>query len=96
MSDNTLNIEVNETEKRFEATIGDSMAFVEYQIAGKNILYTHTEVPKEYEGQGYANQLAHFAMEYAKENGYKVQPVCPFVKLYVSKHPEYHDMTWGF
>ena len=87
----------NEAEKRFEAKLPDGQyAFVEYMRAKKNIIFTHTEVPREYEGMGIANRLAYVVMEYAKDNGLMVQALCPFVKLYVTKHKEYHAITWGF
>jgi predicted GNAT family acetyltransferase len=86
----------NPDAKRFEVVLGDDVAMLEYMIAGKNIVYTHTEVPPVFEGRGIANKLAHFAMEYAKAEGLKVQAVCPFVVMYVRKHPEYHGITWGY
>lgn len=92
-----LNIVHNTDEKQFEITLGDgSLAKIEYQLAGKNIIYTHTEVPEAYEGQGIASKLAHHVMEYAKENHLKVQALCPFVKKYVDEHKEYHSITWGY
>ncbi|MCA9910763.1 MAG: N-acetyltransferase, partial [Gammaproteobacteria bacterium] len=53
------------------------------------------EVPPAYEGQGIAARLAHAALEYAKEQGLKVNPVCPYVKAYLRKHPEYQSIVWG-
>lgn len=86
----------NEEENRFEIDLGDAIALLEYNIAGNNIIYTHTEVPPAHGGQGIAGKMAHEAMEYAKNNGLKVQALCPFVKKYVIEHPEYHEITWGF
>lgn len=90
-----LEVHNNEEAKRFEAQLGDKFAIIEYMRAGNNIIFTHTEVPQEYEGQGIANKLAYVALECAKEQGLKVQPLCPFVKLYITKHPEYQDIVWG-
>lgn len=86
----------NEDESRFEVVLGNDVAMIEYQRAGNNIIYTHTEVPPVFEGQGIATKMAYVAMEYAKDNGHKVQALCPFVKKYVMEHEEYHDITWGF
>ncbi|MCA9913541.1 MAG: N-acetyltransferase [Anaerolineae bacterium] len=87
----------NNTEsKRFEIEIDGKLAILEYMIHGKNILYTHTEVPEELSGRGLAHELAHTAMEFAKDQGYRVQAICPFVKMYVEKHPEYQSITWGY
>lgn len=93
------NLEVvnNEDEKRFEIKLdGGEYAFAEYMKAGKNIIFNHTEVPEAYEGQGIASKLARHALDYARDNGYKVQALCPFIHGYVQRHPEYHDITWGF
>ncbi|MGB7339414.1 MAG: GNAT family N-acetyltransferase [Phototrophicaceae bacterium] len=95
MSDD-LTVVRNEEKNRFEIDLGDGLAMVEYMIAGQNIVFTHTEVPVGHEGKGIASKMAYQALEYAKAEGLKVQALCPFVKKYVSEHPEYHDMTWGF
>jgi len=92
-----LTIHNNPDANRFEVSLpDDQMAFIEYQIAKKNILYTHTEVPPAFEGQGVGGKLAKYALDFARDNGYKVQALCPFVKAYVQRHPEYHAITWGF
>ena len=86
----------NTEAKRFEIRLGDELAMVEYMHFGSNIAYTHTEVPPAYEGKGVANQLAHAALEYAQAEGLKVNPVCPFIKLYIRRHPEYQPITLGY
>lgn len=86
----------NEAEQRFEVALGGALALVEYQRAGNNIIFTHTEVPPAFEGQGVANRMAYAALEYAKANGLKVQALCPFIALYVKKHKEYQSITWGY
>ncbi len=92
-----MTIHNNTEESRFEIHLDDgSIALVDYQIAGKNIIYTHTEVPPAHEGKGLGGQLAAYAMQYARDNGYKVQALCPFIHRYVRNHPEYHGITWGF
>lgn len=88
---------VNNTEaKRFEINLGDDVAFVEYMIAGKNIIFPHTEVPEKYEGQGIARKIISVALEYAKNEGYKIQALCPVVAGYIAKNPEYQAITWGY
>lgn len=87
----------NAAEKRFEIALPDGqLALVEYMRFTHAIAYTHTEVPPAYEGQGLANRLAEAALHYAQAENLKVNPLCPFIKLYVSKHPEYHAITIGF
>ena len=98
MSGDDPNFDVihNKDAHRFEVHIGDQLALLEYIPAGTNIVYTHTEVPVELEGQGIAGQLAYTAMEYAKSAGLRVQALCPYVAHYVREHPEYHSMTMGY
>jgi uncharacterized protein len=91
-----LEVKNNTEAKRFEIQLGDQLAMAEYMIAGKNIIFSHTEVPPEYEGQGVANKLAKVALDYARDEGYRVQALCPFIALYVRKHEEYQSITWGY
>ena len=86
----------NEEKKRFEVKLGDELALMNYQRAGKNIIFTHTEVPEAFEGHGIAGKMAHTALEFAKESGLKVQALCPYVAHYVKEHPEYQSITWGY
>ncbi len=91
-----LEIKNNPEHNRFEMVIGDKMAEVAYQIAGKNIIFTHTEVPPEFEGMGVGSKLARHVLDYAAAEGYKVQALCPFISAYVRRHPEYQANTWGY
>ena len=91
-----LTIENNEAEKRFEVEVNGRLALLEYIRAGKNITYTHTEVPKELEGMGIGGRLARHALEFARDNELKVIPICPFVTNYLRTHPEYQPLIFGY
>jgi len=84
----------NPDENRFEIRIGDDVALIDYMLQGHTIIMAHTEVPPAFEGKGIAGKLAKFALDWAKTEGYKVNPLCPYVKGYVAKHPEYQDNSW--
>jgi hypothetical protein len=96
MDTNTLEVKHNPEAKRFEIQLGDEFAMVEYMIAGNNMIFTHTEVPPAFEGQGIANRIVKFALDYAVNAGHKIHPLCPIVKLYVDRHPEYQAHSWGY
>lgn len=83
----------NENENRFEAHISGHLAVVDY-IRGDDgsLTITHTGVPKELEGQGIAGQLTKVMLEYVKNNGLKVRPLCPYTATYIQRHPEYQDL----
>ena len=66
------------------------MAVLQYRFHENLIWLLHTEVPKKLEGKGIASALAHYGLEWAKENNIKVKVLCPFVAIYLKRHPEYN------
>lgn len=92
----SLTIRNNEAEKRFEVEVNGKLALLEYIWAGKNISYTHTEVPIGLEGMGIGGKLARHALDFARDNDLKVIPICPFVTNYLRTHPEYHPIVFGY
>jgi predicted GNAT family acetyltransferase len=53
----------------------------------------HTKVNPAFEGLGVGSKLARAALNFARDNEYKVSPDCPFVKAYIDKHEEYQDLV---
>ena len=88
-----LAIVMNATTHRFEATLGDQVAFADYVLKPGAILLPHTVVPPAFEGKGVGSGLARAALGYAREHGLRVQPACPFIAGYIRKHPECHDLV---
>ena len=89
-----MQVDLDEVNLKFKIVIGEKEAFITYMLAGTNrIVFTHTEVPPELEGQGLANLLAGYVLKYAKENELVVIPLCPFVALYIRRHPEYSSLV---
>jgi uncharacterized protein len=82
----------NEAEHRFEHGEGANLAQLQYVRRGDMLIFTHTEVPDEAEGQGIGTALAHAALEHASSAGMKVVPRCPFVARYMERHPEYEHL----
>ena len=83
----------NTEARRFEIHYGDEMARLEYHLRGPSIVYTHTVVPVVLEGHGIAGRLAKEALDYARESGLSVVPLCPYVADYIEKHQEYGDLV---
>ena len=98
MSDTTQPNEVpithNEAASRFEAALGRDLAHAEYQRAkGDLIVFTHTKVPPAFEGQGIGQRLARVALNYARDEGLTVMPLCPFIAAYIRRHDEYRPLV---
>ncbi len=94
---NDVQVSNNETEHRYEAWIEDSIAgFAEYQLTNELIVFTHTEVEASFEGRGVGGALARFALDDVRGQGTrKVLPICPFIKAWIGKHPEYISLVYG-
>jgi predicted GNAT family acetyltransferase len=84
---------LNSDELRIETTVEDRLSKIDYQLDGGRIYYYHTEVPPELGGRGIASSMAKFALDYAREQGLGVVPLCPFVAVYIQRHPEYQALV---
>ncbi len=81
---------------RYEARDGDDVAgFAVYQLSDKLIVFTHTEVEPQYEGQGVGGRLVQAALDDVRSRGLRVLPLCPFAKSWISQHPDYADLIYG-
>lgn len=88
-----LIIHHNIAQQRIETTVEGMLSKIDYQLDGDRIYYYHTEVPPELEGQGIASSMAKFALEYAREQGLGVVPLCPFVEAYIRRYPQYKPLV---
>ena len=88
-----VEVKNNPEASRFEVQLGDKLAQLAYVMEDQVMIIVHTEVPKEFGGRGIADQLAHTALEYAKAQNLQVMALCPFVKAYIGRHPEYESIT---
>jgi predicted GNAT family acetyltransferase len=86
-----FSIRDNPEKKRFELTDNGHTAFVDYIKLKDRIIYTHTEVPPELEGNGYGSALARYVLDHAREQGLSVQPLCPFIASYMRRHREQYE-----
>ncbi len=82
----------NPERNRFELQIQTLTAVLDYTIQGKIIIFTHTGVPPALEGQGIGSRITRAGLDYARQNGLKVVPLCSFVDVYIKRHPEYQDL----
>ena len=82
--------------QRYEAHLDGELAGVlEYVLKRGRIALVHTEVPPAFEGRGVAAALARFALDDARRRGLPVIASCPYVRRYLERHPEDHDIVVG-
>lgn len=82
--------------KRYEArTDGGQLAgFAEYTLTDELIVFTHTEVDPVFEGQGVGGRLVREALDDVRSRDLLVIPLCPFVKTWIQRHPDYADLVY--
>lgn len=81
---------------RFEVRVGEHGGVLHYHLEGQRMVFTHTEVDPALEGQGIAGKMARTALDWARGQGYQVEPLCPYIASYIKRHPEYQAMTLGY
>ena len=93
MNYNEKKLEVNREFHRLELEAEGNIAFIEYKLDNGTLFLIHTEVPAALEGKGAASAIVRKALEYAKDNNYKIVPLCSFVQRYLAKHKEWNDIV---
>jgi predicted GNAT family acetyltransferase len=85
----------NPERNRYEAIIeGEVAGFSEYEKRQDFVVFPHTEVNKSYRGMGIADRLVQRAVDEVHGVRGKIYPLCPFVKSWLDKHPEYEYLRY--
>ena len=69
-------------------------AYVDHEVDGeRRRVFHHTEIGEEFGGQGLAGIVVDEAIKATREEGLTVVAVCPYVKKWLTKHPEHADIS---
>ncbi|WP_281370147.1 GNAT family N-acetyltransferase [Naumannella cuiyingiana] len=89
----TMELRHDEAGARFLAEdAGEVVGLIDYALAGDVATFTHTETDPARQGRGIAGKLTSFALDRARELGWRVIPQCPYTARFVADHPEYADL----
>ena len=91
-SPDELVVHENPEASRFEITVANQTAFVEYRRKADQINLVHTIVPPALEGRGIGSALAKYSLDFARKNSLCVIPSCPFIAAYIKSHAQYADL----
>lgn len=83
----------NQPAHNFELIVEGGRAFIDYVKRDNIYLLVHTEVPKELEGKGVAAALVEKTFKYLEANGFKIKVYCPYVQVYLKRHPEWERLV---
>ncbi len=95
MSDDTIEYVHAPEAHRYEIRdAGKVVGFAAYELPDdEHVDFTHTEVDEEYGGRGLAGGVVEFALADVRARGKRAIPHCPYVAKWITKHPEYEDIT---
>jgi len=69
------------------------LAEMTYVWAGKDrIIIDHTDVNVGLKGKGVGKQMLNKAVDFAREKGVKIVPLCPFARSVFDKLNEFNDV----
>jgi|SRR5215213_6651063 len=72
---------------------GRRAGYAAYRRRPGEIVFTHTEIEPEFEGDGLGGKLVREALSRARAESMAVLPVCPFVRSYIARHPDQLDLV---
>lgn len=92
MAEQSLVVQHEPLLQRFELRIDGLRCELDYQLTGQTMRIHHTGVPVALQGRGLAAVLAAAALAEARRRGWRVQPICSYVRTYMRRHPETQDL----
>lgn len=90
---NQIQVTHNPGENCFETTVDGKLSKLDYIQKERNFVITHVGVHPSLRGQGVAGKIVEAGLKYARENSFRVVPMCPYAAAYIRRHPEYADLT---
>ena len=91
----TVAVTHNEARQRFETTVEGQLCVADYQLRGNVMWMTHTGVPSAVGGRGIAAELVRVALAWAEDKGFRVEPSCSYVEVYMRRHPQTRKLLAG-
>lgn len=80
---------------RFTITVDDHLGALYFDLSDEVMVINSVQVPKAIGGRGIAGKLTRRALDQARSDGLTVDPVCPYVKRWLERHPDYRDLVTG-
>lgn len=72
---------------------GEWIAEMSYiRTGGDSMTIDHTEVDPKLGGQGIGRKLVEAGVEFARNNGLKIKPLCPYARKVIETTPEFGDV----
>lgn len=87
-------IEHDAARERFRLSIGGQEAVIlDYRSGNGAWDLVHTYADPAFRGTGAASRLVRHVFEQARQAGVRIIPSCPYIPVWVSRHPEAADLV---
>jgi predicted GNAT family acetyltransferase len=83
----------NSALSRFELDLEGGIAVANYRRAGNVLTIYHTETPRNLRERGSGTRLVRGALDIIRARGERVVPRCPFVRIFIARHPDYAGLV---
>ncbi|GAA1746805.1 GNAT family N-acetyltransferase [Aeromicrobium alkaliterrae] len=79
---------------RYEVVVDGAVAgYTEIKPRDGVLIMPHTLVDDAYAGQGLAKVLVTGALDDIRSRGERIKPLCPYVRSFLEKNPQYTDLV---
>lgn len=84
--------EITREASRYVTLVDGHEAELTFRDSDGRRIATHTGVPKAIGGRGIAGALTRRFLDDARTDRVKVVPACPYVDVWIKRHPAYEDL----
>ena len=98
MADVSITREITDTKGRYVARvtgITEEAELTYSRASSKFVIADHTYAPDSMRGMGVAKALVERLISDARAEGFKIMPLCPFVKSQFARNPQWSDVLQG-
>lgn len=91
----SVRIEDNAARNRFDLFVADELiGILGYRDADEGAkAFMHTVVKEEFGDRGWAAVLVRGALNTARDRGWRIVPICTYVRRYLARNPEFLDLV---
>ena len=88
-----LQVVRDDVRSRYEGRVGGELVtVVDFRRRGDVLVVTHTGTEPPWRGRGLAGETTRQALADVRQQGLRVQALCPFTADYLDAHPEVADL----
>lgn len=96
MAEITFTLSETDTKGKFIAHVAGQTDMGEITFSKSSptmVIVDHTGVPDSLRGMGVGQALSERMVAHAREQGFKIVPLCPFFKAMAARHPDWADVV---